>query len=146
MSTRIETPAGGLADPRAESLQWWEDRRGAYNGALVISGISAFLAWCGVVELCIRTGANVDVEITIFTIIGGGIAYLLAMSVANVCYGLGGLAERRLRPADAPRFRRRLFRAGLVFSVLLPWLAPAALVVECATAPRTDIQVLYTDV
>ncbi len=146
MRPHAETPATDFGPAQAESLQWWEERRGAYNCALALSGIGAFLAWCGAVEFCIRTGANVDVEITIFTIIGGGIAYLLAMGLANVCYGLGEVAERRVRPADVPRFRRRLFRAGLVFSMALPWLAPAALVVECTLAPRSDIQILYTDI
>ncbi|HEU4557624.1 MAG TPA: hypothetical protein VFS20_07230 [Longimicrobium sp.] len=144
MSTRIETPAGGIADPRAESLQWWEDRRGAYNRALVLTGIGAFLAWCGAVELCIRTGANVDVEITIFSIVGYGIGYLLAMGLANVCYGLGALAERVARPADGDRFRRRLYGVGLAFSVALPWIPPTALVVQCALAPGTAAQVSYT--
>jgi hypothetical protein len=61
----------------------------------------------------------------------------VVLAVANACYGLGAAVERWTKPRDADAFRRRLFAAGLVFSMALPWVVPASLVVECIRAPKS---------
>ena len=52
--------------------------------------------------------------------------YLLAVVLANVCYGLGPWCERRLQVTglERDRFRRWCFGAGVAFSVALPFLIP----------------------
>jgi len=49
------------------------------------------------------------------------------IAVANVCYFLGPLSERFVRPADPERYRRICYRLGFWFSVLLPFSIPALL-------------------
>jgi hypothetical protein len=137
VSTHAESSAGDeTAAPGDAPRRWWEDRRGACNLALIASFAGAFVAYCGAVELCNLLSADVDAEVSLVTILGGAIVFAVFVGVATVCYELGALAERVVRPADPPAFRRRLYRAGLVFSVLLPWVNTAVLVVQCLTAPR----------
>jgi hypothetical protein len=117
------------ADDRAplSAREWWGQRQWPYNRALLAAGFLAFL--CYVIALEVRCADSTDVEVTVFTILFQGVGYLLAMGLANVCYQLGAGAER-LVPHDARgSYRRWAFRAGLGFSVALPFLVPAAVLV-----------------
>jgi hypothetical protein len=67
-----------------------------------------------------------EFEITAFTILFQGTAYLLAMGVANISYNLGRWSEARFQPSNLPRYRRWTFGLGLAFSVALPFCAPLA--------------------
>jgi hypothetical protein len=132
----VSDPAELSADERADH-GWWEARRGRYLASLVASSIASFLVYCAVVELCGRTHAGVDVEITLFSLAGQAMAFAVALAIANACYGLGAVVERRMKPRDGETFRRRLYALGFVFSVALPWAIPASLAVECIRAPRS---------
>ena len=63
-------------------------------------------------------------EITAVTMIFGAFAFLLGLAIANVCYFLGPLGERILRPSNADMYRRWTFGAGLALSLLLIFAPP----------------------
>jgi hypothetical protein len=76
------------------------------------------------VEWCIHIKAPGEFEITIFTTAFQGVGYLFMMALANVCYFLGPLSERIVRPTNTATYRKTAFRLGFWFSVLLPFMAP----------------------
>jgi hypothetical protein len=47
----------------------------------------------------------------------------------NLCYFIGPISERVVRPADPDRYRHICYRLGFWFSVLLPFSIPALLAV-----------------
>jgi hypothetical protein len=106
--------------------EWWAARRWPYNRALIIAGIVAFVCYVVVAGTLI---ARIDpgVEITIFTTAFQGFGYLVAMGIANLCYFLGPLSERIIRPRDPVHFRHIAYRLGFWFSVLLPFRIPVLL-------------------
>jgi hypothetical protein len=57
------------------------------------------------------------------------------MGVANLCYWLGPLSERLVKPTNVDRYRRIAYQLGFWFSVLLPLSIPAILVFKSLTAP-----------
>lgn len=103
---------------------WWGKRRRFYNLALLLAGFGSFAAYAAIVSIRGRTDSSY--EITLFTIVPQAFGYLLAMALANVCYGLGPWCERRFQVTAAEResFRRWCFGVGLAFSVALPFLIP----------------------
>ena len=113
---------------------WWANRRLRYNIGLVVAGLVAFFAYAAVGEWCIEKNADVDFEITIFTIGFQGIGYLLMMGIANLCYGLGPLSERVIRPRSPAIFRKVIYALGFWFSVLLPFVVPILLYLNCVRA------------
>jgi hypothetical protein len=70
-----------------------------------------------------------EAEITLFTIAGQAIGFLVMVGLANAFYCLGPFAEIVLKPRDVARFRHRQFRAGLWFSMALPLSVPLLLIV-----------------
>lgn len=116
---------------------WWEARRLRYNVGLVVVGFLAFVTYAILGSLLLFD--DPDFEITIFTVLFQGIAYLLMIGVANLCFFLGPLSERFIRPADLERCRHACFRLGFWFSVLLPFSVPALVVVS--TLVRTHSQI-----
>jgi hypothetical protein len=121
-----------------ERQAWWQERRLRYNIGLVAAGAMAFVAYAAIVSLApanaLATGDEPP-EITVFTTAFQAVGYAVAMVVANVCYGLGGAAERVIKPKDASAFRRTAFGAGFAFSVALPFTIPAAVLWKVVTAP-----------
>ena len=114
-----------------EGAEWWGARRRRYNLAVVVAGMAAFA--CQLAAFQIRCSDTPGAEITIFTTIFQAIIYLLAMCVANVCYLLGAGLDRFIQFDALPRYRRWAFRAGLAFSVALPFAIPVGVLVEgCA--------------
>src|SRR5204863_7876642 len=65
-------------------------------------------------------------EITGFSILAGFPLFLIGLALANICYLLGPLSERLVRPRNLTAFRSWVFRAGLGFSLLLAF-SPAIL-------------------
>jgi hypothetical protein len=116
-----------IAEVELSPKVWWSKRRPRYNLALVVAGLGAFLAY--VVVLRFRCADDPEVEVTIFTTAFQGLGYLLAMGIANLCYGLGAWAERLLGPDDVESFRITTFRLGLAFSVALPFSIPLLLAI-----------------
>jgi hypothetical protein len=111
---------------------WWASRRLLYNIGLVVAGLLGFVLYVVAVERCISLRAPGDWEITIFTTIFQGFAYLVMMAVANLCYRLGALSERLIRPSNPARYRIAVFSLGFWFSVLLPLFPGIFLLADCA--------------
>lgn len=121
------TVAAAAARPGLDAWSWWETRRLRYNLALAVAG---WLAWGGYAAAIWGLGpyARLEVdegEITLFTVLIQGVAYLIVMGAANVCFLLGPLAETIIKPADTDRFRRRAFAMGFWGSAALPFAFPA---------------------
>ena len=114
------------------AAQWWGSRRRQYNISLVFAGIVAFA--CYVAALEIRCAATPGVEITLFTTYFQGVGYLFAIALANVCYFLGPSLERFIPPARIDQYRTWAFRAGLMFSVVLPFAVPLFILRQGCTA------------
>jgi hypothetical protein len=114
---------------------WWSARRLRYNLGLVVAGILAFIAYVVVGSTMLQSDA--DFEVTIFTTLFQGVGYLFMIGVANVCYYLGPISERIVRPRDSDRYRRICFRLGFWFSVLLPFSIPALLATLAVFAPSS---------
>ena len=110
-----------IADAR-ERAEWWKRRRLRYNAGLVAAGVLAFCAYAAVFELKLRD--QPDAEITLMTIGVQGVGYLVMMVIANICYFLGPLAERVIRPAEPLRFRKTTYLLGCGFSFALPFAVP----------------------
>jgi hypothetical protein len=113
-------------ESQRDAWAWWGARRLRYNVMLALAGIVAFVLY--LVALAVRC-ADTDYEVTVFTILVQGILYLFAMGIANLCYNLGPALESRLGGRDVATYRRDAFRAGLWFSVALPFLVPAIIFV-----------------
>jgi hypothetical protein len=113
--------AGWRREPK-ELKAWWSAQRRRYNIALVIaapiSAVSLLTIW-GFFEERLPC-----LEITGFSIIFGGILFLLGLGLANICYLLGPLSERIVRPRNAFVFRRWAYGIGLAFSLLLIFSPP----------------------
>lgn len=102
--------------------EWWGQRRFRYNVGLVISGLLAFIAYASIVFTFEERIP--DAEISGFTTIFQAVGYLVAMGIANICYFLGPISERLLKPSDVATFRRNAYNLGFWFSVLLPFSIP----------------------
>ena len=107
---------------RTERWAWWSARRLRYNVTLLIAApISAVIlltVWWLFAERfpCL--------EITGVAVILWAILFLVAVGFANICYFLGPLSERLIRPRNALAFRRRTYGAGVAFSLLLIFSPP----------------------
>lgn len=109
-----------------ETWRWWQARRRSYNRALLVAGLAAFL--CQVAAVTFATPRDADeIELTLFTVTGQALGYLLMMAVANLFYSAGPVAEKIVRSRDIMRFRSRLFTAGLCFSAALPFIVPLSI-------------------
>jgi hypothetical protein len=106
--------------------QWWESRRPRYNIGLLISGALAFTLYATLGS----AWGDSDFEITIFTTIFQGVAYLFMIGIANIFYFLGPYVDKRMNKSDNGHFRRRLFNLGFWFSCSLPFLIPMLLFVS----------------
>jgi hypothetical protein len=111
---------------RESAAQWWGARRLRYNVALLLAGVGAFVAYV-LLAWSFEDRLN-QVEVTGFTVAFQAIGYAAAMGVANVCYFLGPLSERLLKPTDLSSYRHAAYSLGLWFSVVLPFLVPGAIV------------------
>ena len=109
-------------ESRRDAWSWWGERRFRYNLALAAAGGVAFALYLA--ALTVRCADVPGVEVTLVTTAFQGIAYVVAMGVANLCYNLGPALESRLGRRDVGAYRRLAFRAGLWFSVALPFVIP----------------------
>ncbi len=131
-----------VIEPSSVSARrWWGARRLRYNVALIAAGFAAFLCLAGVMEWISKTmvvpeGKFLQLELNV-VLMGG--CYLIVMGVANVCYFLGPIVEYFAQPQDVMRYRRTAFRLGLIFSVILPFLAPLLLLLRAVVAPESLI-------
>jgi len=107
---------------RREAWAWWSVRRRQYTVFLLAAGAIAFLLYVAAVEF--RCSDDPDAEITIFTTLVQGFAFVIAVGIANLFFNLGPVLETRIGNRDRETYRRRAFRAGLWFSVALPFVIP----------------------
>jgi hypothetical protein len=129
--------------PPVSAKEWWSRRRGRYNIGLIKAGLLAFVCYVAVVFWGTSIGAIPDADNNLFTTIFQGVAYLFMMVLANLCYWLGQLSERIIKPTDVDRYRRITFGLGFWLSVLLPFSIPVLLACLClnvtlsGTPPRS---------
>jgi len=95
---------------RREIISWWESRRFTYNFLVGIVGIATWLSVLIFGSMAVKPG--VDFEEPLMMIIG---PFFWAF-MANVCYTGGWLLDVT-GYIGAPR--RKLFKAGLLFSIFL---------------------------
>ncbi len=107
------------------AAQWWSSRRPKYNRGLLIAGILAFVAYIVIGSTLLRN--NTEFEVTIFTTLFQGIAFLVMVAVANAFYSLGLISERIVSPKNPDQYRRICYRLGFWLSVLLPFSIPVLL-------------------
>jgi hypothetical protein len=103
-----------MRPPPWDAIVWWEVRRVPFNLALLASGLIT-------VAVALGTGFFLP------ALILGVAAYAAA---ANLLYTLGWISELLWSGGDTARtapFRRRVFRLGLIGSVILT-LLPAVLI------------------
>ena len=107
---------------RTERRAWWSVRRLRYNVTLLIAApifaVILLTVWWLFAERfpCL--------EITGVAVILWAILFLVAVGFANICYFLGPLSERLIRPRSVLVFRRRAYGAGVAFSLLLIFSPP----------------------
>lgn len=121
----------------AERKAWWSAQRSRYNVTLILAApVSAALLfgvwWAFEDRLpCL--------DITAVSAIFGATLFLFGLILANICYFLGPIAERIIRPNDTMVFRHRAYGVGVAFSLLLIFSPP---IVNLAAAlldpPCTD--------
>lgn len=109
------------------AAKWWSSRRARYNRGLFISG---FLAYTAYIVLGSSFLSDSDFEVTIFTILVQGFAFLVMVIIANFFYSLGYVSERILRPKNPERYRKICYRMGYGFSVLLTFFVPFFLMIS----------------
>ena len=109
---------------------WWESKRKHYNMALAVAGIVAFIAYA-IIVLVFDEYFN-QAEITLFTTIFQAIIYSFIMLIANLFYFLGHLSEKIIFPNNVRKFRKVTYSMGLYFSICVPFLIPASMLVIVA--------------
>jgi hypothetical protein len=95
---------------RTEIIRWWEQRRVRYNLIVGCTGmISVFLVTI-IGAVVVKPGEDFVEPTALFF---GPVVYAIA---ANVCYTAGWLFDITFYDSSA---RQRLFKTGLIFSVVL---------------------------
>lgn len=69
--------------------EWWFKKRSEYNKGLIIGGFIAFVLYCLLGAIIIEP--REEFEVTLFTTLFQGIAYLIAMGLANIFIHLAQL-------------------------------------------------------
>lgn len=118
-----------MNDADLPAYLWWSNRRWRYNIGMATAGVLAFLV-SAVIGSTLLPEAF-DFEVTMLTSAIQTVFYLAMMGVANICYLLGPLAEQVCEPEEPEKFRETCFRLGYLFSVLLPFMVPAIMIVVC---------------
>ena len=121
-------PAEALnADPiSSDAWSWWEARRLRYNIGLAVAGWAAWGLF--VLEVLIAKPillGRFSLDLSLSMTLGQGLAFLVIMAIANLCYLLGAASEMVVKPVDAAGYRKRMWGLGFWFSVALPFFYPA---------------------
>lgn len=112
---------------------WWAARRLRYNAVLLFGAVASFLCLLAIGWLF--EARLPCLEITAFSAALGGIAFIVGLGLANLCYYLGPLSERWLHPKNILGFRRAAFALGTTFSLLLIFLPVVGNLVAAAFGP-----------
>lgn len=119
----------------AARFEWWRSHRWHYNRGLIIAGILAFVCYITVAWTAVAR-VHPGVEVTVFTTAFQGIAYAIAIGLANIFYFLGPLSERIIRPRDPVHYRGIAYFLGYWFSLLLPFAIPTLLLYAALFHPE----------
>jgi hypothetical protein len=95
---------------RKEVIAWWEQRRLSYNSYVLLVGVASWLLVLVAGDAAVKPG--VDFEEPLAMVFGPGV-YL---AIANLCYTLGWVVDITFYRGSP---REKLFRTGLVFSIVL---------------------------
>ena len=125
----MSTPPGS-APHAGDSWRWWEGRRLRYNIGLALAGSVAY----GLYILEILT-ITPRLESGLWPLqpshtLWAGLCWLVVMAVANVLFMLGPVSETVLKPTDFEGYRRRMFGLGFWFSLAVPFLFPAVMLIN----------------
>jgi hypothetical protein len=98
---------------RWEVVRWWEARRITYNLLVGVAGILSLILTVFVGSMAVKPGDDFEEPM-------GLIFFSIAFAItANVCYTSGWIVDL-VRYRGGPS--RKLFRVGLIFSVVLALL------------------------
>jgi hypothetical protein len=105
---------------------WWEVRRAAYNGILLMAGILSIIGFLAFFALP-PTGfvSEPDTSANDLGDPGLGIIALIIFALAaNICYTLGWIVELPIfwSDGDRPSVAPALLKTGLLFSVLVVFI------------------------
>jgi hypothetical protein len=101
----------------APPFAWWAAQRFRYNVLLV--GAAPVSLVCLLVVWWLFEERLPCLEVTLFSLFFGAVFFGVGLGLANVCYYLGPLSEKLLRPSNVSAFRRAVFGLGVGFSLLL---------------------------
>ena len=121
--------SGGYEEPSG-SWAWWNQRRLAYNAALVAAVFVAFIANLMIGWSCVpRLGPQS--EFTFSSILFQGIACVVVIATANFAYCAGPIIEAVVPKEHVPLYRKLTFWYGFWFSVTLPISVSVLVGVAC---------------
>ena len=104
-----------------DSPRWWSAKRIQFNIVMIFAALLAEALYLFVFAVFPEELAEID--LTLFTVFFQGVLFLFALALANLCFSLGPLVERRLAGENAA-LRKCLYVAGTAFSLLLISLQP----------------------
>jgi hypothetical protein len=118
---------------RRDIIRWWEERRTRYN---VMVGLVGFVTWWLVLiagSAAVKPGVDFEEPLAM---IMGPVIYCI---MANLCYTLGWIFDTVFYRGSP---RKALFKAGLIFSLVLTALpgiwAVAAWLMTVITGKKLD--------
>jgi hypothetical protein len=111
MERLLEWPAGqASSSTRREIIAWWETRRLRFNFYVGIAGAVAWLLVLIAGSAAVKPGVDFEEPLAM---IFGPLVYVM---LANICYTLGWIVDT-VSYRGMPR--TRLYKAGVIFSVIL---------------------------
>lgn len=97
-------------ETRSDVIRWWEERRLSFNAYVGVIGIISWLLVLVAGGAAVEPGVDFEEPIAMFV---GPVFFAIA---ANVCYTFGWIVDV-VAFSGSPR--KGLFRAGLIFSLIL---------------------------
>jgi hypothetical protein len=111
MEEALEYPSEqGLSSPRKDIIRWWEARRFRFNVIVGAVGTATWILVMTAGSAAVKPG--VDFEEPLVMILGPFVYGFLA----NICYTLGWIIDTIFYRGTP---RTRLYKSGLIFSVVL---------------------------
>lgn len=105
------------SSPTASAFTWWAARRLRYNLLLLVaaplSSACLLLVWWAF------EARLPCLEVTLVSLFFGGLLFGVGLGLANLCYYLGPLSEKLLRPSNVIAYRRVAFGFGVGLSPIL---------------------------
>jgi hypothetical protein len=132
----------------SSASDWWERRRLRYNVALIISILLGYMAYAAVVTRFAdvvaapwvdENGAVIgnDLDLGGITVIFDCCGAVTALILANLFYFLGAGVERIVPAVRVAPCRKWAWRAGVLFSCLLPFSIAVTHLVLCLYFPNS---------